>query len=106
VACGVSGVRVDDSQHPSGDPLVKQQPSRHKGLEVSVFAPKRGAKFRAYVHTPCWDRVLVVSTAASADAAMARSDALLAQAVGEGVAVRLPTAARPLRLQSSQVSAA
>ena len=92
--------------HPFGDSLVTRRPSRHRGLEVSVFAPKRGPKFRAYVHTPSWDRVLVVSTAASADTAMARADALLSQAVGEGVAVRLPTAARPLWLQSSQMSAA
>jgi hypothetical protein len=94
------------AENPFRDSLVKRQPSRHEGLEVSVFAPKRGPKFRAFVHTPSWDRVLVVSTAASADAAMARADAPLAQAVGEGVAVRLPTAARPLRLQSSEVSAA
>jgi hypothetical protein len=37
---------------------------------------------------------------------MARAEALLTAAVGQGVDVKLPTAVRPLRLQSSQVSAA
>jgi hypothetical protein len=94
------------SPHPLRDSLVKQRPSLHAGLEVSVFSPKHGPTFRAYVHTPSWDRVLAVSAADAADTAMARAEALLTQAVGQGVDVKLPTAVRPLRLQSSQVSAA
>jgi hypothetical protein len=94
------------SPHPFRDSLVKQESSRHRGLEVSVFALKRQRQFRAYVHTPGWERVLVVSTAASADAAMTRADALLSQAVGAGVLVHLPAARRPLRLQSAEEKSA
>jgi hypothetical protein len=94
------------SSHPSPDSLVKHEPSRHRGLEVSVFALKRGRQFRAYVHTPGWERVLAVSIAASADAAMTRADAALSQAVGAGVDVRLPAARRPLRLRSAEEASA
>jgi hypothetical protein len=89
------------SPHPSPASLVKHEPSRHRGLEVSVFALKRGPQFRAYVHTPGWERVLAVSTGESADAAMDRAEAVLAQAIGAGVDVNLPAARRPLRLRSA-----
>jgi hypothetical protein len=87
------------------DAVVKQRPTRHGGLEVTVAAPERGPRFRAYVHTPAWDRVVVVSTGASAEAAMARAEALVTRAVGEGVEVRLPATRRPLRLQSADDAA-
>ena len=93
------------SPHPFRDSLVTQGPSRHRGLEVTVFAPKRGPRFRAYVHTPGWERVLVVSTAASAEAAMERVDVLLSQAVGQGVEVKLPAARRPLRRRTPEETA-
>ena len=90
-------------QHPFRDSVVNQEPSRHRGLQVSVFAPKHGPRFRAYVRTPGWERVLAVSTAASSDAAIERAEAVLTQAVGAGVEVHLPPAARrPLRLQSTE----
>ena len=88
------------SQHPFRDSVVKQVSSRHRGLDVTVFAPKRGPRFRAYLHTPNWERVLAVSTAESADTAVERVDALFTQAVGSGVDVKPPPAHRPLRLQS------
>lgn len=72
------------------DEVVKQGPSRHRGLDVTVVAPKRGPRFRAYVHTPAWERVVAVSTAGSEDAAIARAEALLTQAIGNGVRVDLP----------------
>jgi hypothetical protein len=87
------------------DAVVQQRPSRHDGLEVTVAALERGPRFRAYVHTPDWGRVLVVSTGASAEAAMARAEALVTQAVGEGVEIRLPAARRPGRLQSADDTA-
>lgn len=71
-----------------------------------MCAPKHGPTFRAYVHTPSWDRVLSVSAAESADTAIARAEAVLTQAVGQGVDVKLPTAGRPLRLQPSQAAQA
>jgi hypothetical protein len=96
------------SQVPFGarDAVVKQGPTRHRGLEVTVVAPKRGPRFRAYVHTSEWERVLVVSTAASADAAMRRAEALLTQAVGEGVDVNLPRTGWPLRLEHLEAATA
>jgi hypothetical protein len=90
------------SQHPFRGAVVMQQPSRRGGLEVTVFAPKHGPRFRAYVHTPGWERVLAVSTAQSADAAAKRAEAVLTQAVGAGVDVQLPQARRPLRLRSAE----
>ena len=80
--------------------MVKHGPSRHRGLDVTVFAPKRGPAFRAYVHTPGWERVLAVSAAVSADAAMERAEDLVGRAVSEGSLIRLPANRRPLRLQS------
>jgi hypothetical protein len=76
------------------DAVAKQRPSRHRGLEVTVVAPKRGPRFRAYLHTPGWERVVAVSTAPSADAAAARTEAALARAVGDGVRVDLPAQRR------------
>ena len=82
------------SQHPFRDSVVKQATSRHRWLRVTVFAPKHGPRFRAYMYTPGWELVLAVSAAESADAAVARAEALLTQAVGAGVKVQLPTARR------------
>jgi hypothetical protein len=98
---------VAGSQLPFGarDTVVKQGRTRYRGLEVTVVAPKRGPRFRAYVHTRDWERVLVVSTAASAESAMARAEALLTQAVGEGVEIHLPTDGWPLRLEYLRASA-
>jgi hypothetical protein len=90
------------SQHPFRDPVVIQKASRRRGLEVTVLAPKHGPRFRAYVHTHDWERVLAVSTADSAEAAAERAEAVLAQAVGAGVEVPLPVARRPLRLRSTE----
>jgi hypothetical protein len=90
------------SQHPVRDSTVKHAASRHRGLEITVFAPMHGPRSRAYLHTPNWERVLVVGTAESADAAVERVDALLTRAVGSGVGVNLPKAPRPLRLQSPE----
>ena len=73
------------SQHPFRDSVVERGPSRHRGLQVTVFAPKHGPRFRAYVHTPGWERVLAVSAGESADAAKKRAEAVLTQAVGAGV---------------------
>lgn len=93
--------------HPFRDSLVKQEPSRHGGLQVSVFASKRGPRFRAYVHTPGWERVLVVSSGgASADAAMARAEATLDEALSAGIGVHLPTGRRPLRLRPGEEESA
>ena len=105
--CAVFGRHVARAEIPFGarDAVVKQRPTRHGGLEVTVAAPERGPRFRAYVHTPAWDRVVVVSTGASAEAAMARAEALVTRAVGEGVEVRLPATRRPLRLQSADDAA-
>jgi hypothetical protein len=74
--------------------VVKQRPSRHRGLEVTVVSPKRGPRFRAYVHTPAWERVVAVSTAESEDAAMARAEAALTQAIAIGARVQLPALRR------------
>jgi hypothetical protein len=90
------------SQHPFRDSVVKHESSRHRGLDVTVFAPKHGPRFRAYLHTPRWERVLAVSTAESADRAVECVEALLTRAVGSGVAVNLPRSSRPLRLQSPE----
>jgi hypothetical protein len=94
------------SQLPFGtrDAVVKEGPSRHRGLEVTVVAPERGPRFRAYVHAPGWGRVLVVSTAASADEATARAEALLAQAVGAGVRVNLPTTRASRQQRVAQIA--
>jgi hypothetical protein len=89
------------SQHPFRDSVVMHASSRHRGLDVTVFAPKRGPRFRAYLHTPSWERVLAVSTGESADEAVQRVDALLARAVESGVGVGPVRASRPLRLQSA-----
>jgi hypothetical protein len=91
---------VSRSQHPFRDSVVKHAASRHRGLEITVFAPKHGPRFRAYLHTPNWERVVVVGTAESADAAVERVDTLLTRAAGSGVGVNLPKPSRPLRLQS------
>jgi hypothetical protein len=57
---GVFGRHVAQSQLPFGarDAVVRQGSSRHRGLEMTVASPKRGPWFRAYVHTPGWERVL------------------------------------------------
>jgi hypothetical protein len=88
----VFGRRVAQSQLPFGarDAVVKHGPSRHRGLDVTVVSPKRGPRFRAYVHTPGWRRVLAVGTAESAESAIARAERALSQAVGTGVQVNLP----------------
>ena len=87
---------VAQSQLPFGarDAVVSKGPSRHRGLEVTVVSPKRGPRFRAYVHTPDWERVLAVSTADSAEAAMTRAEMSLSQAIGNGVQVNLPAQRR------------
>jgi hypothetical protein len=72
------------------DAVVKQRLSRHSGLEVTVAAPKRGPRFRAYLHLPDWQRVLAVSTGDSPDAAITRVEELLRHATGSGVRVNLP----------------
>lgn len=98
--------RMRPTQHPFRDAAVEERPSRHRGLKVTVSAPKHGPRFRAYVHTPGWERVIAVSTAASADAAIERAEAVLTQAVEAGVEVHLPPAARrPLRLRSTEDAA-
>jgi hypothetical protein len=81
-----------ESQLPFGarDPVVDQRPSRLGGLEVTVAAPKCGPRFRAYVHTPGWERVLAVSTGSTADAAMVHAEGSLSHAIGSGVRVNLP----------------
>ena len=86
------GRHVAQSQLPFGarDAVVNQAPSRLGGLEVTVVAPTRGPRFRGYVHTPGWERVLAVGTGSTADAAMVHAERSLAQAIGSGVAVKLP----------------
>jgi hypothetical protein len=98
--CGVFGRHVAQSQLPFGarDPVVSQRPSRLGGLEVTVAAPKCGPRFRAYVHTPGWERVLAVGTGSTADAAMLHAEGSLSQAIGNGVRVNLP--AQPMRRAS------
>ena len=100
------GRHVDRAEIPIGarDAVVKQRPTRHRGLEVTVVAPKRGPRFAPTWHTPEWERVLVVSIAASADEAMRRAEALLTQAVGEGVEVNLPRTGWPLRLEHREAA--
>jgi hypothetical protein len=95
----VFGRHVAQSQLPFGarDAVVGQGASRHRGLEVTVASPKRGRRFRAYVHTPGWERVLAVSTADSAEAAMARADQSLSHAIGHGVQVSLPAQRQRVR---------
>lgn len=83
--------------------MVKQRPSRHRGLDVTVVTLKRGPRFRAYVHTPGCERLAAVSTAGSADAAVARAEAALTHAIGNGVRVNLPAQRRPQ--QSSEAAA-
>jgi len=85
------------AQHPFRDSVVREESSRHRGLRVTVFAPKHGPRFRAYVHTPGWERVLAVSTGESADAAISRAEAVLTHAVGSGVNVHLPAVRRSPR---------
>jgi len=87
------------------DVVAKHGPTRYRGLEVTVVAPKRGPRFRAYVHTPGWERVLVVSTAEQAETAGSRAEVLLTQAVSEGVEVGLPTSGWPLRREYLEASA-
>lgn len=101
------GRHVARTELPFGarDVVVKHGPTRYRGLEVTVVAPRRGPRFRAYVHTPGWERVLVVSTAELAETAGSRAEALLTQAVGEGVEVGLPTAGWPLRREYLEASA-
>jgi len=96
----VVGRHVAQSQLPFGarDAVVKQAPSRLGGLDVTVSAPKRGPRFRAYVHTPGWERVLAVGVGSTADAAMLHAEGSLAQAIGTGVRVNLP--GPPLRRAS------
>ena len=72
------------SQNPFRDPVVILKAIRRRGPEVTVLAPRHGPRFRAYVHTHDWERVLAVSTAESAEAAAERAEAVLAQAVGAG----------------------
>jgi hypothetical protein len=93
----VFGRHVAQSQLPFGarDAVVKHGPSRHRGLDVTVVSPKHGPRFRAYVHAPGWERVLAVSTAESAESAVARAERSLSQAIGNGVQVNLPQRPRP-----------
>jgi hypothetical protein len=84
------------------DEVVKQRLSRHRGLEVTVAAPRRGPRFRAYLHLPDLERVLAVSTADSVDAAIARVEGLLTQAMGNGFRVNLP---QPRRRQGTSDAA-
>jgi hypothetical protein len=73
------------------DAVVMERPSRHAGLSLTVVAFTRGEpRLRAYLHTPKWERIVVVATASSPDAAAARADDLLAGAVARGVAVKIP----------------
>jgi hypothetical protein len=96
----VFGRHVAQSQLPFGarDAVVKQVPSRLGGLEVTVAAPKCGPRFRAYVHTPGWERILAVGTGSTADAAKVHAEESLSQAIGSGVQVNLPPP--PLRRAS------
>jgi hypothetical protein len=96
---------VAQSQLPFGarDAVVKHGPSRHRGLDVTVVSPKRGARFRAYVHTPGCERILAVSTAESAESAVARAERLLSHAIENGVQVNLSE--RPRHPRSSKAVA-
>jgi hypothetical protein len=68
------------------DAVVKQRPSRHRGLHLTVVAFKRGGTpFRAYVHTPDWERIVVVSPSTSAEVAAARAENLVLHASTYGV---------------------
>jgi hypothetical protein len=95
---------VSRAEPPFGpdDAVVKQRPSRHRGLYLSVVAFKRGGtRFRAYVHTPGWERIVVVSANSSAEVAAKRAENLVLRASERGVLVQLPQSS-PRR----QVSAA
>ena len=83
--------------------MVKQRPSRHRGLHLSVVAFKRGGtSFRAYVHTPDWERIVVVSPNSSAEVAAERAENLVLRASKHGVLVRLPQPAPPTHVGSVQ----
>jgi hypothetical protein len=83
--------------------VVKQRPSRHRGLHLSVVAFKRGATpFRAYVHTPDWERIVVVSPNSSAEVAAERAENLVLRASKHGVLVRLPPPSPPRHVGSIQ----
>jgi len=84
---------VSRAEAPFGpdDAVVKQRPSRHRGLHLTVVAFKRGGtRFRAYVHTPDWQRIVVVSASSSAETAAERAENLVLRASQHGVLVRLP----------------
>jgi hypothetical protein len=95
---------VAQAELPFGpdDAVVKERPSRHRGLHLTVVAFKRGpTRFRAYVHTPEWERIVVVSANSSAEVAAERAENLVGRATERGVVVRLPQTsalrlARPL----------
>jgi hypothetical protein len=77
------------SEPPFGpeDAVVKQRPSRRRGLHLTVVAFKRGGTpFRAYVHTPDWERIVVVSPSTSAEVAAERAEKLVLHASAHGVA--------------------
>jgi hypothetical protein len=82
------------------DAVVKQRPSRHRGLHLTVVAFKRGGTpFRAYVHTPDWERIVVVSPSASAELAAERAENLALRASIYGVTgTELDTQPRSLRI--------
>jgi hypothetical protein len=83
--------RVERSFGPGGA-VVEQRPSRHRGLHLTVVALKGGGtRFRAYVHTPEWERIVAVSANSSAEVAAARAENLVVCASERGVLVRLPT---------------
>jgi hypothetical protein len=93
------------SQPPFGpeDAVVKQRPSRHRGLHLSVVAFKHGGTpFRAYVHTPGWERIVVVSPNSSAEVAAERAENLVLRASKHGVLVRLPQPLPPTHVSSVQ----
>ena len=84
--------------------MVKHRPSRHRGLHLSVVAFKRGGTpFRAYVHTPDWERIVVVSSNSSAEVAAERAEDLVLRASKHGVLVRLPQPSPPRHVSVVQV---
>ena len=76
------------SEPPLGpeDAVVKQRPSRRRGLHLTVVAFKRGGTPFAYVHTPDWERIVVVSPSTSAEVAAERAENLVLHASAHGVA--------------------
>jgi hypothetical protein len=71
--------------------VVKERPSRHRGLHLTVVAFKHGGtRFRAYVHTPEWERIVVVSANSSSEVAAKRAENLVGSATERGILVRLP----------------